>query len=102
MRALLAGARRKQPALVEVARKLVQVESPSDMKAAVDACVAIAAEAGRGLDGRIKLHRQRNYGDVLEMRFGPRKGDGQKANHAAGPSRHGLADRHIAHHAVPQ
>jgi glutamate carboxypeptidase len=77
MRALLAGARRKQPALVEVARKLVQVESPSDVKAAVDACVAIAAEAGRGLDGRIKLHRQRNYGDVLEMRFGPRKGDGK-------------------------
>jgi glutamate carboxypeptidase len=79
MRALLAGARRKQSALVELARKLVQVESPSDVKAAVDACTAIAAEAGRGLRGRIKLHRQRNYGDVLEMRFGPRsKGDRRK------------------------
>lgn len=79
MRALLAGARRKQPALVELARKLVQVESPSDVKAAVDACAALAAEAGRALRGRIKLHRQRNYGDVLEMRFGPRgKGNEKK------------------------
>ena len=72
MRALLAGARRKQPALVDLARKLVQTESPSDVKAAVDACGAIAAEAGRGLGGRVKRHRQRNYGDVLEIRFGPR------------------------------
>ncbi len=79
MLALLAGARRKQPALIDLARRLVQVESPSDVKAAVDACSAIAAEAGRGLGGRIKLHRQRNHGNVLEMRFGSRaKGDGEK------------------------
>jgi glutamate carboxypeptidase len=78
MRALLAGARRKEPALIEVARKLVLAESPSDSKAAVDACVSIAAEIGRGLGGRIKRHRQRSYGDVLEMRFGPRKRKGQE------------------------
>lgn len=78
VRALLAGARRKEPALIEVARKLVLAESPSDSKAAVDACVSIAAEIGRGLGGRIKRHRQRSYGDVLEMRFGPRKRKGQK------------------------
>ncbi|MGA8085954.1 MAG: M20 family metallopeptidase [Terracidiphilus sp.] len=79
MRALLAGARRKQPALVELARRLVEIESPSDAKAAVDACVALAAEAGHGLGGGIKLHRRRSYGDVLEMRFGPRgKRDGKK------------------------
>ncbi len=75
MRALLAGARRKQPGLIELARKLVLAESPSDAKAAVDAVVLIAAEAGRELGGRIKRHRQRGYGDVLEMRFGPRKRD---------------------------
>ncbi len=79
MRALLAGARRKQPALVEFAHRLVLVESPSDVKAGVDACAALAAEAGRGLGGNTKLHRQRKYGDVLEMRFGPRgKGGGRK------------------------
>ncbi|WP_348262530.1 M20 family metallopeptidase [Telmatobacter sp. DSM 110680] len=72
MRALLAGSRRKEAALLQLARKLVLAESPSDDKAAVDACVAIATDAGRSLDGRIKLHRQRKYGDVLEVRFGPR------------------------------
>jgi glutamate carboxypeptidase len=73
MRALLAGARRKEPALVELTRKLVQCESPSDGKAAVDACVAIAADEIRARGGRVKLHRQREYGDVLEARFGPKK-----------------------------
>ncbi len=78
MRALLAGARRKESALLELTRRLVVSESPSDDKSAVDACVAIAAEAGRALGGRIKRHRQRGHGDVLEMRFGPRKRDSQK------------------------
>ncbi len=78
MRALLAGARRKESALLELTRRLVASESPSDDKSAVDACVAIAAEAGRALGGRIKRHRQRGYGDVLEMRFGPRRRDRQK------------------------
>ena len=73
MRALLAGARRKQPSLIEFARELVKVESPSDNKAAVDACITLAAARGRQLGGRVKLHRQRNFGNVLELRFGSRK-----------------------------
>jgi glutamate carboxypeptidase len=72
MRALLAGARRKERALIELARTLVAAESPSDDKAAVDSCVALAAERARALDGRVKLHRQKAHGDVLEARFGPR------------------------------
>lgn len=73
MRALLAGARRKQPALVALTQRLVLAESPSDQKAAVDACVALAAEQIRALGGRVKLHRQRAWGNVLEARFGPRR-----------------------------
>ena len=72
MRALLAGARRKQPALLELIQKLVHVESPSDDKAAVDACVALAAAHAKLLGGRVKLHRQRVFGDLLEARFGPK------------------------------
>lgn len=72
MRALLAGARRKEAELVERVRRLVEVESPSDDKAAVDACVALAAAECRTLGGRVKLHRQRAFGDVLEARFGRR------------------------------
>lgn len=77
MRALLAGARRKERALVELARELVLAESPSDDKAAVDACVALAAERVRALGGRAKLHRQRAHGSVLEARFGPRRRSGR-------------------------
>jgi glutamate carboxypeptidase len=72
MRALLAGARRKEGALLALARKLVLAESPSDDKAAVDACGSIAAAHAKALGGRVKRHRQKQFGDVLEARFGPK------------------------------
>lgn len=71
MRALLAGARRKESALLDLARTLVLAESPSDTKKSVDACVAIAAAEIRARGGRVHLHRQRTFGDILEARFGP-------------------------------
>jgi glutamate carboxypeptidase len=82
MRALLAGARRKQTALLDLLRRLVEAESPSDDKTAVDACAALAATQAKALGGRVKLHRQRAFGDVLEARFGPRprKPSGSKAD----------------------
>jgi glutamate carboxypeptidase len=72
MRALLAGARRSQPAMLDLLRQLVQIESPSDDKAAVDTCMAFAAAHAKALGARARLHRQRAFGDVLEARFGPR------------------------------
>jgi glutamate carboxypeptidase len=72
MRALLAGARRKQGSQLDLIRELVRAESPTDNKAAVDACVALAAEHVRQLGGRVKLHRQKDFGNVLEARFGPK------------------------------
>jgi glutamate carboxypeptidase len=72
MRALLAGARKKERSLLDLARRLVLIESPSDTKAAVDACIALAATQAKTLGGRIRLHRQRAFGDILEARFGPR------------------------------
>ncbi len=53
-------------------RRLVEVESPSDDKAAVDACVQVAAELAESCGGRVKRHRQRKFGDVLEIRWGGR------------------------------
>jgi glutamate carboxypeptidase len=73
MRALLAGARTSQPQLLDLLRKLVQTESPSDDKAAVDACVALAATHAKALGGRVKMHRQRAFGDVLETKAGSTK-----------------------------
>jgi len=72
MRALLAGARRKERGLLDLIQKLVLVESPSDDKAAVDACGPVAADYARGLGGRVKVHRQRGFGNVIEARFGLR------------------------------
>ncbi len=72
MRALLSGARRKEQTLIEFTRTLVNAESPSDNKAAVDACIALAATRAHSLGARVKLHKQRLFGDVLEARFGPR------------------------------
>ncbi len=72
MRALLAGARRKQPSLITFTRQLVSCESPSDSKVAVDACLALAAAHARALGGRVKIHRNPNFGNALEARFGPR------------------------------
>ncbi|MGC1460565.1 MAG: M20 family metallopeptidase [Terracidiphilus sp.] len=70
MRALLAGARRKERALLELTQQFVRAESPSDEKAAVDGCVELVAAQAKSLGGRVKLHRQRQFGDVLEARFG--------------------------------
>jgi glutamate carboxypeptidase len=76
MRALLAGARRKQSSILDLTRQLVLAESPSNEKAAVDACVALAAGHATALGGRVKLHRRRQFGDILEARFGPKSKTG--------------------------
>ena len=70
MRAFLAGARRKESALLDLTRRLVLAESPSDNKASVDECGAVAAAKAKELGGRIKLHKQPGFGDVLEAHFG--------------------------------
>ena len=72
MRALLAGARNKESALLDLTQRLVRAESPSDDKSAVDVCGALVAAHARDLGGRVKPHRQRGFGDVVEARFGPR------------------------------
>jgi glutamate carboxypeptidase len=72
MRALLAGARRKESDLLALIQALVRAESPSDDKAAVDACGALAVTRAKLLGARVKLHRQHGFGHIIEARFGPR------------------------------
>src|ERR1039458_100052 len=52
-------------------RALVEAESPSDDKAAVDAVARLAAGFAAACGGRVKLHKQKHFGNVLEVRFGP-------------------------------
>jgi glutamate carboxypeptidase len=55
-------------------RALVEVESPSDNKAAVDEAVRRVAGLATDVGGRVKLHKQKAFGDVLEARFGTARG----------------------------
>jgi glutamate carboxypeptidase len=62
----------RQGWMLERLRKLVETESPSEVKAAVDAAADAVAGWCAVLGGRVKRHRQKRYGDVLEVSFGPR------------------------------
>jgi len=51
--------------------ELVQQESPSEDRPAVNAAMALAEHWAREQGARIKRHKQREFGDVLELHFGP-------------------------------
>jgi glutamate carboxypeptidase len=57
--------------MLEKLRQLVELESPSNNKAAVDRAATLVAGWCAELGGRVKRHKQREYGDLLEVRFGP-------------------------------
>ncbi len=77
--ALAEAARRRQEETLSLLRRLVELESPSGDKDAVDRCMELAAETCRRLGGRVRWHRQKRFGDLLETRFtvgrGPVKSD---------------------------
>ena len=54
-------------------RELVEIESPSEDKAAVDRAGALVEDWVEEMGGRVRRHRQKKFGDVLELRFGPAK-----------------------------
>ena len=52
-------------------RALVELESPSDDPAAVNRANDFVAALAAETNARIKRHHQKQFGDVLELRFGP-------------------------------
>jgi glutamate carboxypeptidase len=72
--AFLGAAKAQSSWIAETLRALVEVESPSDDKAAVDEAVRLTAGLAEGVGGRVRLHKQKQFGDVLEVRFGPGRG----------------------------
>ena len=54
-------------------RELVEVESPSEDKAAVDRAGDLVGRWAGELGGKVKRHTQKTFGDVLELRFGPNR-----------------------------
>ncbi|QMV18819.1 M20/M25/M40 family metallo-hydrolase [Granulicella sp. 5B5] len=61
---------RNESRLLKRLRELVEVESPSEDKAAVDRAGALVAGWVAEMGGVVKRHRQKGFGDVLELRFG--------------------------------
>jgi glutamate carboxypeptidase len=51
-------------------RELVEVESPSDNKEGVDRAGELVAAWVEEAGGKLRRHRQKAFGDVLELRFG--------------------------------
>jgi glutamate carboxypeptidase len=62
--------RREQ--IVSTIRDLVEIESPSDSKAAVDRVAELVAEKFSGLGGEIRFHRAKDFGSHLQVNFGGR------------------------------
>jgi glutamate carboxypeptidase len=54
-------------------RELVLQESPSDESVSVNAAITLIENLAPSLDGRAKRHKQKDFGDVSELRFGPRR-----------------------------
>jgi glutamate carboxypeptidase len=69
--ALLRAAETKSTWIKSTLRDLVRLESPSDDRSAVNRCVAHLEDLARPLSARTKRHKQRSFGDILELRFGP-------------------------------
>ncbi len=68
---LLSDARKLEAKSLERLRALVETESPTENKAAVDSCVGVAERFCLQAGGKIRRHRQKKCGDLLEARFGP-------------------------------
>jgi glutamate carboxypeptidase len=64
---------RRDP-IVQTIRQLVDVESPSDNKEAVDRLGSLLAGRFEGLGGHAKLHRTQNFGDHLQVDFPGKSG----------------------------
>lgn len=70
--ALLARTQSMTPGTLSRLRELVEAESPSEDPAAVNRAMEMVAGWAVELGGKVKRHRQKGFGDVFELRFGPR------------------------------
>lgn len=75
-KAWLTHAQARQREMLTLLQALVEIESPSDHKAGVDHASQLVASWMRVLGGRVRWHRQKNFGDLLELRFAGQKSRG--------------------------
>jgi glutamate carboxypeptidase len=73
LRSLLKLARTTQTQTLALLQGLVEIESPSGDKHAVDRCMEFAASSCRDSGGKVHWHRQKAFGNLLEARFSASK-----------------------------
>jgi glutamate carboxypeptidase len=74
MRRLLAETRERQGAMLKLLGELVQCESPSHDKAAVDRCGAIVAREWRRRGATVRILKQKNRGNHVRAEMGGERG----------------------------
>ena len=60
----------RRDAIVSTIRELVEIESPSDNKAAVDEVAEAIAQKFSRLGGEVRFHRAKDFGSHLQVNFG--------------------------------
>lgn len=69
---------KQQSQTLDTVQQLVEIESPSDMKAAVDRLGTVLTSRFGELGGKVRVHRAEKFGNHLEIRFGSNRGRGNK------------------------
>ena len=70
-KAIFHHVKKKERWIRDVLRELVQQESPSEDRQAVNAAMNLVERIAREDGARPKRHKQREFGDILELHFGP-------------------------------
>ena len=73
-RELTRAVAKRRSEMLEMIAELVQVESPTEDRAAVNRCVALLEKWIQSAGGKSKRSRQKTAGDLLVGRFGPARG----------------------------
>jgi glutamate carboxypeptidase len=68
---LLSAAKQQKSSMLEQLEALVSIESPTDSKAGVDRASQLVTGWLQALGGKVRWDRQRQFGDLLEVRFAP-------------------------------
>lgn len=68
---LLEAVLRRETQVIDRIRDLVEIESPSSSKSGVDQAQALFAEWASASGAKVRRHAQADFGDSLEVRFGP-------------------------------
>jgi glutamate carboxypeptidase len=61
--------RKQQSNILDTIQQIVEIESPSDVKAAVDRFNSVLASRFSELGGKVQVHRQGKFGNHLEINF---------------------------------